>query len=69
MLHITKVFVIVQFMLLETEDVTVNTAETTHAENRRESHEQEHVIEISDTTASQGNELAQQGEALELDDL
>ncbi len=55
--------------LLETEDVTVNTAETTHAESRRESHEREHVMEISDTTAPQGSELAQQGEALELDDL
>ena len=54
---------------METEDVTVNTAETTHAESRRESHEQGHVMEISDTTAPQGNELAQQGEALELDDL
>ena len=56
--------------LLETEDVTVNTAETTDAESRRESHEQEHVMEIrEDTTAPQGSELAQQGEALELDDL
>src|SRR3990170_9116643 len=56
--------------LLETEDVTVNTAETTDAESRRESHEQGHVIEISeDNTASQGSELAQQGEALKLVDL
>ena len=54
--------------LLETEDVTVNTADTTHEESRRESHE-EHVMEISEATAPQGNELAQQGEALELDDL
>ena len=39
-------------MLLETEDVTENTAETTDAENRRESHEQEHVMEIlEDNTA------------------
>jgi len=55
--------------VLETEDVTVNIAETTHAENCRESHEQGHVMEISDITAPQGSELAQQGEALELDDL
>src|SRR3990170_1621238 len=56
--------------LLETEDVTENTAETTDAENRRESHEQGHVMEIlEDITAPQGSELAQQGETLELDDL
>ena len=56
--------------LLETEDVTVNTAETTDAESHRESHGQGHVMEISENiTAPQGSELAQQGEALELVDL
>ena len=56
-------------VLLEIEDVTANTADTTHEESRRESHEQGHVMEISEATAPQGSELAQQGEALELDDL
>src|SRR3989337_1705812 len=56
--------------LLETEDVTVNTAETMDAENRRESHEQGHVMEISeDIAAPQGNEFPRQSEALELVDL
>ena len=55
---------------MEIEDITINTAKITDAESRRESHEQGHVMEISEeTTAPQGSELAQQGETLELVDL